>query len=273
MPCTGCLLIPFAPSIASKRATRCPRRNWEWDSKWRPSTTRAPSRTICEASRSCPSTWVFFLLSAPVRVYSGLGGEAQLEEKKVGLAAERKERSRRSSNSWEHHVEVLVVADTKMHEYHWHNLDSYILTLFSTVASIYRHQSLRAAINIVVVRIIVLKHEHVSAHKRRDNSQSGPRVTSNAQETLQHFCEWQQLYNDRNDDSANHHDVAILLTRGDICRCSPTCASRLPRAPGKCDTLGLAELGTMCEAAKSCAIIEDNGLSAAFTIAHELGHM
>lgn len=40
----------------------------------------------------------------------------------------------------------------------------------------------------------------------------------------------------------------------------------------KCDTLGLAELGTMCKK-KSCAIVQDNGLSAAFTIAHELGHV
>ncbi len=53
-----------------------------------------------------------------------------------------------------------------------------------------------------------------------------------------------------------------IVCRHDICR-----------APGKCDTLGLAELGTMCDELRSCAIIEDNGLSAAFTIAHELGHM
>ena len=39
-----------------------------------------------------------------------------------------------------------------------------------------------------------------------------------------------------------------------------------------CDTLGLAELGTMC-GKHSCAIVQDNGLSAAFTIAHELGHV
>ena len=39
-----------------------------------------------------------------------------------------------------------------------------------------------------------------------------------------------------------------------------------------CDTLGLAELATMCND-NSCAIVQDNGLSAAFTIAHELGHV
>lgn len=40
----------------------------------------------------------------------------------------------------------------------------------------------------------------------------------------------------------------------------------------KCDTLGLAELGTVCKR-YSCSIVQDNGLPAAFTIAHELGHM
>ncbi|CAL1547734.1 unnamed protein product, partial [Lymnaea stagnalis] len=45
------------------------------------------------------------------------------------------------------------------------------------------------------------------------------------------------------------------------------------RAQGKCDTLGLAELGTVCDGRRSCSIIEDNGISAAFTIAHELGHV
>ncbi|CAI2350188.1 unnamed protein product [Caenorhabditis sp. 36 PRJEB53466] len=163
----------------------------------------------------------------------------------------RKARSRRAANSWDHYVEVLVVADTKMYEYHGHSLEDYVLTLFSTVASIYRHQSLRASINVVVVKLIVLKTEN-----------AGPRITQNAQQTLQDFCRWQQYYNDPDDSSVQHHDVAILLTRKDICR-----------SQGKCDTLGLAELGTMCDMQKSCAIIEDNGLSAAFTIAHELGHV
>ena len=163
----------------------------------------------------------------------------------------RDRRSRRSANSWDHYVEAMVVADSKMFEYHGYNLEDYVLTLFSSVASIYRHQSLRASVNIVVVKLVILKHES-----------AGPQVTSNAQDTLQRFCRWQALYNDRDESSPSHHDVAILLTRRDICR-----------APGKCDTLGLAELGTMCDPQKSCAIIEDNGLSAAFTIAHELGHV
>ena len=57
----------------------------------------------------------------------------------------------------------------------------------------------------------------------------------------------------------------LYIFREDICR-NPTLPSE------NCDTLGLAELGTMC-GKHSCAIVQDNGLSAAFTIAHELGHV
>lgn len=39
------------------------------------------------------------------------------------------------------------------------------------------------------------------------------------------------------------------------------------------DPAGLAELGTMCDQYRSCSISEENGISASFTIAHELGHV
>lgn len=55
----------------------------------------------------------------------------------------------------------------------------------------------------------------------------------------------------------------IQFTREQICRSANE---------QKCDTLGLAELNTMCKRG-SCAVVQDNGLSAAFTIAHELGHV
>lgn len=73
-------------------------------------------------------------------------------------------RQRRSANSWDYYVEVLVVVDFKMLAYHQANLDNYVLTLFSTVASIYRHSTLGASIDIVVVRLIVFKHDRVSVN-------------------------------------------------------------------------------------------------------------
>ena len=87
-------------------------------------------------------------------------------------------------------------------------------------------------------------------------------IHASASKTLRHFCQWQHIHNDANDSDPLHYDTAILLTREDLCR-----------LPNTCDTLGLAQSGQICEGRASCAVIEDNGLSAAFTIAHELGHM
>ncbi len=41
----------------------------------------------------------------------------------------------------------------------------------------------------------------------------------------------------------------------------------------KCDTLGLTELGTMCNHSSNCAVVRDNGFATAFTIAHEIAHL
>ncbi|XP_065076694.1 A disintegrin and metalloproteinase with thrombospondin motifs 1 isoform X3 [Ochlerotatus camptorhynchus] len=150
----------------------------------------------------------------------------------------------------EYTIEVLVAVDKKMQEYHKDTLKSYVLTLMSIVSSIYADASIGNSIKIAVVHILYL-HQDLAAHSTLDlNGSKGV----SASEMLQAFCRIKQASN-------FHHDTAFLLTREQICRHQM-----------KCDTLGLAELGTMCKRS-SCAIVQDNGLSAAFTIAHELGHV
>ncbi|XP_067420282.1 A disintegrin and metalloproteinase with thrombospondin motifs 20 isoform X3 [Emydura macquarii macquarii] len=153
--------------------------------------------------------------------------------------------------SYPRYVEVMVTADTKMVRHHGRNLQHYILTLMSIVAAIYKDSSIGNLINIMIVKLIVIHNE-----------QEGPAISFNAATTLRNFCLWQQTQNVLDDAHPSHHDTAVLITREDICR-----------AREKCDTLGLAELGTMCDPLRSCSISEENGLSAAFTIAHELGHV
>uniref|UniRef100_A0A673A2V3 ADAM metallopeptidase with thrombospondin type 1 motif, 9 n=1 Tax=Sphaeramia orbicularis TaxID=375764 RepID=A0A673A2V3_9TELE len=153
--------------------------------------------------------------------------------------------------SYPRFVEVMLVADSKMVEHHGSNLQHYILTLMSIVSSIYKDPSIGNLINIVIVKLVII-----------NNEQDGPVISFNAQTTLKNFCIWQQSQNILDDNHHSHHDTAILITRQDICR-----------ARDKCDTLGLAELGTVCDPYRSCSISEDNGLSTAFTIAHELGHV
>ncbi|KAI1890950.1 hypothetical protein AGOR_G00158860 [Albula goreensis] len=176
--------------------------------------------------------------------------------------SENKQRANDSSDSGPHRrskrflsyprfVEVMVVADNKMMEHHGSNLQHYILTLMSIVSSIYKDPSIGNLINIVIVKLVVI-----------NNELDGPIISFNAQTTLKNFCIWQQTQNHPDENHHSHHDTAILITRQDICR-----------ARDKCDTLGLAELGTVCDPYRSCSISEDNGLSTAFTIAHELGHV
>lgn len=56
-----------------------------------------------------------------------------LKESPVYLNASRLQSRKRRSESRERHLEVLVVADSKMAAYHGSNLNHYILTLMSTV--------------------------------------------------------------------------------------------------------------------------------------------
>ncbi|XP_071745117.1 A disintegrin and metalloproteinase with thrombospondin motifs 9 isoform X2 [Lepeophtheirus salmonis] len=149
-------------------------------------------------------------------------------------------------------VEVLVVADGPMVQYHRENVKPYILTIMQIVSTIYRDSSLGNLVEMSVVRLIILKESEsfISKNKRQKIS---------ASKMLKTFCAWQASLE-------QNFDVALLLTRENICRYPQTASSN-------CDTLGLAELGTMCDPKNSCAIVQDNGLSAAFTIAHELGHV
>ncbi|KAM9311710.1 A disintegrin and metalloproteinase with thrombospondin motifs 20 [Gastrophryne carolinensis] len=153
--------------------------------------------------------------------------------------------------SYPRYVELMVTADAKMVRRHGRNLQHYILTLMSIVAAIYKDPSIGNLINILIVKLIIIHNE-----------QDGPVISINAAVTLHNFCVWQRTQNIPDDSHPSHYDTAILLTREDICRAS-----------NKCDTLGLAELGTMCDPNRSCSISEENGLGAAFTIAHELGHV
>ncbi|KFO22575.1 A disintegrin and metalloproteinase with thrombospondin motifs 9 [Fukomys damarensis] len=165
--------------------------------------------------------------------------------------APRDPRTRRRTKrflSYPRFVEVMVVVDNKMVLYHGANLQHYVLTLMAIVASLYKDPSIGNLINIVIVNLVVIHDE-----------QEGPPISFNAQTTLKNFCQWQHS---QNSPGGIRHDTAVLITRQDICR-----------AHDKCDTLGLAELGTICDPYRSCSISEDSGLSTAFTIAHELGHV
>ncbi|XP_006901803.1 PREDICTED: A disintegrin and metalloproteinase with thrombospondin motifs 8 [Elephantulus edwardii] len=148
-------------------------------------------------------------------------------------------------------VETLLVADASMAAFYGADLQNHILTLMSVAAQIYKHPSIRNAINLMVVKVLIVEDE-----------KWGPEVTDNGGLTLRNFCSWQRRFNQPSDRHPEHYDTAILLTRQNFCG-----------KEGMCDTLGVADIGTICDPNKSCSVIEDEGLQAAYTLAHELGHV
>ncbi|NXS45123.1 ATS7 metalloproteinase, partial [Balaeniceps rex] len=164
----------------------------------------------------------------------------------------RKRRIKQRSISKEKWVETLVVADTKMIEYHGsENIEKYVLTVMNMVAGLFHHASIGNPINIAIVRLILLEDEEEDL-----------KISHHADNTLKSFCKWQKSINVKGDSHPLHHDVAVLLTRKDICA-----AMNRP-----CETLGLSHVAGMCQPHRSCNINEDTGLPLAFTVAHELGH-
>ncbi|NWH61339.1 ATS7 metalloproteinase, partial [Geococcyx californianus] len=164
----------------------------------------------------------------------------------------RRRRIKQRSISKEKWVETLVVADTKMIEYHGsENIEKYVLTVMNMVAGLFHHASIGNPINIAIVRLILLEEEEEAL-----------KISHHADNTLRSFCKWQKSINVKGDSHPLHHDVAVLLTRKDICA-----AMNRP-----CETLGLSHVAGMCQPHRSCNINEDTGLPLAFTVAHELGH-
>uniref|UniRef100_A0A672PWR3 ADAM metallopeptidase with thrombospondin type 1 motif, 12 n=1 Tax=Sinocyclocheilus grahami TaxID=75366 RepID=A0A672PWR3_SINGR len=165
---------------------------------------------------------------------------------------ERPRRISPRSISKERWVETMVVGDSKLVDYHGSgNVESYIFTIMNMVAGIFHDASIGNAIHIVLVRLILLHGE-----------EKGLKIIHHADTTLNSFCTWQKKLNPQSDTHPAHHDVAILITRKNICA-----GMNQP-----CETLGLSHLSGMCQPHRSCNINEDSGLPVAFTIAHELGH-
>nr|XP_015198836.1 PREDICTED: A disintegrin and metalloproteinase with thrombospondin motifs 7-like [Lepisosteus oculatus] len=180
------------------------------------------------------------------------GGERAERRRERWERRQQRRRIRQRSISREKWVETLVVADPKMVQYHGsQQVETYVLTVMNIVAGLFHDASIGNSIHIVVVRLILLEEE-----------EEGLKITHHADNSLNSFCRWQKNLNVKGDEHPVHHDVAVLITRKDICA-----AMNKP-----CETLGLSHVAGMCQPHRSCSINEDTGLPLAFTVAHELGH-
>ncbi|XP_032888275.1 A disintegrin and metalloproteinase with thrombospondin motifs 5 [Amblyraja radiata] len=167
----------------------------------------------------------------------------------AGQRGHRTGRSRRSV-SRPRYVKLLLVADATMSAKYGRHLQHYLLTLASIASKLYGHASIENPLRLAVVNITAVR-----------DAADGPKVDKNAAATLKNFCRWQHSRYSGAGQHGDRHDAALLFTRENLC------------GHHSCDTLGMADVGTICSSHRSCAIIEDDGLHAAFTVAHEIGHL
>ncbi|XP_060070698.1 A disintegrin and metalloproteinase with thrombospondin motifs 7-like [Ylistrum balloti] len=185
----------------------------------------------------------------------GEDGPSEEDKEHYDRAAEKHRHAhsrKKRSISIERHIEAMVVVDPAMVEYYKNeDVKTYVLTIMNMVATLFHEASIGNALNLVMVRLVLL-----------EDPQEDLKLTHHADKSLRSFCKWQKKMNFKDDDHPNHHDVAILLTRINICS----------RMNEPCSTLGLAQVPGICLPHKSCNINEDTGLPLAYTVAHELGH-
>uniref|UniRef100_A0A4W3JXF6 ADAM metallopeptidase with thrombospondin type 1 motif 7 n=1 Tax=Callorhinchus milii TaxID=7868 RepID=A0A4W3JXF6_CALMI len=200
-----------------------------------------------------PQPHLIYKRHAPGRSHGTCGQEhSEKQREKWEKRQRRRRRIKQRSVSKEKWVETLVVADSKMVEHHGNeSIEAYVLTVMNMVAGLFRDASIGNSINIVIVRLVLLEEDEEDL-----------KITHHADNTLMNFCKWQKKMNIKGEAHPTHHDVAILLTRKDIC-------AGMNRP---CETLGLSHVSGMCQPHRSCNINEDSGLPLAFTVAHELGH-
>lgn len=100
------------------------------------------------------------------------------------------------------YLEIMLVADQSMAEFHGAGLKPYLLTIMAVASRLYRHPSIHNSISLAVVKLLVVYEE-----------EHGPQVSTNAAMTLRNFCQWQRQHNPPSDRHPEHYDTAVLFTR------------------------------------------------------------
>lgn len=125
-----------------------------------------------------------------------LDGKITLQMAETGQSNQRKMRRdrRKRSISSPRHVETLIVADRTMISFH-DDVETYLLTIMNMVSALYKDPSIGNAIEIVVVKIILLEDDYdyddsKGRDKRPESMEDGGqlRLTQNAQQNLDTFC-------------------------------------------------------------------------------------
>ncbi|PNF34596.1 hypothetical protein B7P43_G05875 [Cryptotermes secundus] len=130
--------------------------------------------------------------------------------------------------------------------------EQFLLTAVNMAADIFHDDSVGHQLDLTLVRVIYLEKEEEEVDLT---------INIDADETLTSFCKWATRINPATS-HPNHHDIAVLFTKYDICA-----------GMDDCGAVGLANIAGCCGKDLSCAICQDTGLVVGTVMAHEIGHL
>ncbi|XP_033607192.1 A disintegrin and metalloproteinase with thrombospondin motifs 7-like [Cryptotermes secundus] len=162
-------------------------------------------------------------------------------------------RGKRSYEGKTNYLETLVVADKKfLQTRNGTDYEQFLLTAVNMAADIFHDDSVGHQLDLTLVRVIYLEKEEEEVDLT---------INIDADETLTSFCKWATRINPATS-HPNHHDIAVLFTKYDICA-----------GMDDCGAVGLANIAGCCGKDLSCAICQDTGLVVGTVMAHEIGHL
>jgi hypothetical protein len=160
---------------------------------------------------------------------------------------------KRAEDETVYYMETLVVADKKfLQARNGTDYEQYLFTIANMASDIFHDDSVGHPFDLTLVRVIYLEKEE---------DEIDLTINRDADETLTSFCKWSTRINPLTS-HPNHHDIAILVTKHDICAGADDCGA-----------VGLANIAGCCQKGQSCAICEDTGLVVGTVMAHEVGHL
>ncbi|KAL1517061.1 hypothetical protein ABEB36_000874 [Hypothenemus hampei] len=155
------------------------------------------------------------------------------------------------------YMETTIVCDKSFVDFHkgHRDLDVYLLTTANTAFNAFRDASFGSELTLSLVRVIYLD---------KDEPEMDLNVSKSIEHTLMSFNKFAQKINFP-ENQPWHHDVAILVSRVDMCN-----GSELK----ECVVSGTAKIGGACTANSSATVVEDDGVyELAMTMTHEIGHL
>jgi hypothetical protein len=171
----------------------------------------------------------------------------------ISRGTQEKYLQKRSDEETTNYMETLVVADKKfLQARNGTDYEQYLFTIVNMAADIFHDETVGHQLDLTLVRVIYLEKEEEEIDLT---------INRDADETLTSFCKWSTRINPITS-HPNHHDIAVLVTKHDICAGSDDCGA-----------VGLANIAGCCGKGISCAICEDTGLVVGTVMAHEIGHL